>query len=350
MKVTIIGGWGEGPHQSENKEWDLDDDRKEQIKEACRAIGHRMAEKGHSIVVGSQEEYSADRHVVRGMLEEFERRKPPDPRIEVIEGLDKAGPLYSLERASEKYGGIIRPRVPPAQGPWPREAAKIMSVRASDVILTIGGLNATYIAGVAALAANKPVVPIATFGGASRQLLFLLTTFGVSTSSSDLDQLNDTIWHPTLIETIFRLGGLDRAPVFLGYCSKARATASAIHQFMESTLGLDVKDWEEDFRVGEGILDEIRAAVLSCKYGVFLFTPDDLVADPERHVPRDNVVFEAGLFMSAHGRRRTLIIVQDGTYVLADYSGHIRLPLKDPGDISPIESGLRTFFSEDLAK
>ena len=350
MKVTIIGGWGEGPHQSENKEWDLEDNRKEQIKEACRAIGQRLAEKGHSIVVGSQEEYSADRHLVRGMLEVFERRKPPDPRIEVIEGPDNADRLYRLERDNEKYSGIIRRYVPPTQGLWPREAAKIMSVRASDVILTIGGLNATYIAGVAALAANKPVVPIATFGGASRHLLFLRKTFEVSASSSDLDRLNDSTWHPNLIETIFRLGRLDRVPVFLGYCSKASDTASAIHNFMESTLGLGVTDWAKDFRVGEGILDEIQAAVLSCKYGVFLFTPDDLLADPERYVTRDNVVFEAGLFMSVHGRRRTLVIVQKGTYVLADYSGHARLDLEDPGDISPIESDLRTFFGEDLAK
>ena len=34
--------------------------------------------------------------------------------------------------------------------------------------------------------------------------------------------------------------------------------------------------------------------------------------------------------MSAHGRDRTLIIVQEGTKVLADYGGHIFISLKNP--------------------
>jgi hypothetical protein len=64
MKITIVGGWSETP--SENTEWKLDVGDRTVFVQACRAVGARLAERGHAIVVGNDAEYSADRHVVEG--------------------------------------------------------------------------------------------------------------------------------------------------------------------------------------------------------------------------------------------------------------------------------------------
>ncbi len=50
---------------------------------------------------------------------------------------------------------------------------------------------------------------------------------------------------------------------------------------------------------------------MRCTGGIFLFTKDDNLADhgrPDRFVPRDNVVFEAGFFSGLRGKRHLLII------------------------------------------
>jgi predicted nucleotide-binding protein len=121
---------------------------------------------------------------------------------------------------------------------------------------------------------------------------------------------------------------------------------------MKSELGLAVEDWATDFPTGNVILAEIQGAAEFNKYGVFLFTRDDKVKSGSKTymVPRDNVVFEAGYFISAHGPERTLIIVEDGTKVPADYGGYIYASLKDRNDISSIKDQLRNTFKEDLPK
>ena len=144
-----------------------------------------------------------------------------------------------------------------------------------------------------------------------------------------------------------------RRDIFLGYCSKARNTANAINLFLKSQ-GATVLDWAE-FSGGGNILDEIEKASASCSAGIFLFTKDELLKDSsaeqapiDRAAPRDNVVFEAGYFTQAKGRERVLIIRQEGAKMPADVGGTIYLPLKDPDDIKPIETQLRSFIEKRL--
>jgi predicted nucleotide-binding protein len=111
------------------------------------------------------------------------------------------------------------------------------------------------------------------------------------------------------------------------------------------SIGVKVRDWQIDFRLASVILDEIEQAAKSCLGGIFLFTADDDLAkgDESHAAPRDNVVFEAGHFMHAVGRERTLIIREAGTKMPADVGGGIYLPLADRNDSSTIESDLRRF-------
>ena len=138
--------------------------------------------------------------------------------------------------------------------------------------------------------------------------------------------------------------------VFLGYCSKAKSTADAITIYIEHTLGVRVRTYGLDFIAGGAILDEIEKSARECTCGIFLFTNDDPLqgANLLQAAPRDNVVFEAGFFMSAKGRERTLIIREDGAKMPADVGGGIYLPLKDRNDISPIHLQISKFLEDRL--
>ena len=196
--------------------------------------------------------------------------------------------------------------------------------------------------------ARKPVVPFASFGGASLQLWRALHMLDQKRLTEDFRRLSERMWHDDLIDVAFRFGGLDRTRVFLGSCGKAHNIASKIKEYVES-LGFNVIFWKTDFEPGRVILDEICEASFSCKYAIFLLTPDDQIAGEQvRWVPRDNVVFEVGYFINALGVKRTLVIVREGTKVLADYGGHIYVSLPDKPGISSIKAELRKLLSSDL--
>ncbi|WP_170320065.1 TIR domain-containing protein [Polyangium spumosum] len=149
--------------------------------------------------------------------------------------------------------------------------------------------------------------------------------------------------------TIWRDAIGRRHHVFFGYSGKATDTANRIIRYLLS-IGVAVRDWQTDFRLAGVILDEIEEAAKTCLGGIFLFSKDDeLVSGDATHAaPRDNVVFEAGFFMHAVGRERTLIIREEGTKMPADIGGGIYLPLKDRNNTSTIETQLRKFIETRL--
>ena len=76
---------------------------------------------------------------------------------------------------------------------------------------------------------------------------------------------------------------------------------------------------------------------------------DPLVSSKKgQAAPRDNVVFEAGYFMHAKGKDRTLIIREEGAKLPADVGGNIYLHLKNRDDISTIHTNLKRFLEERL--
>jgi hypothetical protein len=137
----------------------------------------------------------------------------------------------------------------------------------------------------------------------------------------------------------------ERSDVFLGYSSGAVATAEAVKRYLMS-LGAKVLDWRTDFLPGRTILDQIEQASARSVAGIFLLTRDHEV--PDEHLqytamPRDNVLFEAGYFVSSKGKRNVLIIREQGSKMPADLGGDIYASLLDRTDIAPIERSLRAF-------
>jgi hypothetical protein len=131
-----------------------------------------------------------------------------------------------------------------------------------------------------------------------------------------------------------------RKDIFLGYCTKSAGIAAQIQLRLEK-LGASVLNRAMDFRAGESILSEIENARAACSCGVFLFSEDDPIEGTQGlAAPRDNVVFEAGYFMSSKGPERCLIIRHGDAKMPADVGGNIYVHLAKSADVSSIEGRL----------
>ena len=137
--------------------------------------------------------------------------------------------------------------------------------------------------------------------------------------------------------------------VFLGYSSKATDTANQLYKFLTESLRLRVFDWHQ-FRAGDTIWDSIERAESSTSCGLFLFMADDKFSGKlsNQFAPRDNVVYEAGYFAGAKGRKNSLVIREEGAKVPSDLGGLLYLALKDRSDISPLQTQLAEYLSRVL--
>jgi hypothetical protein len=97
--------------------------------------------------------------------------------------------------------------------------------------------------------------------------------------------------------------------VFIGSSTEGLPVAEAIQ------LGLDLDAectvWSQGvFGLTLGTLESLFRVVRDFEFAILVLTPDDLVhkRGTARNSPRDNVLFELGLFMGALGRERTYIV------------------------------------------
>ena len=103
--------------------------------------------------------------------------------------------------------------------------------------------------------------------------------------------------------------------VFVMSSSPGRTVADAVVEVLRETGELDVVYWPGAFAKGAPYMETLRTATLRFDFGVLVITPDDTahVRSVKVTQPRDNVIFELGLFLSALGPRRALpILVSKG--------------------------------------
>ena len=119
------------------------------------------------------------------------------------------------------------------------------------------------------------------------------------------------------------VGGIHRPSLFIGSSSEglefARAARGLLDQDAEVTL------WNEGFfRLGDTFIESLLNGLPRFDFALLVVTPDDFVRtrDVEAFGPRDNVLFELGLFMGHLGRSRTFLLRQAGAVKLpTDLSG-----------------------------
>jgi hypothetical protein len=85
----------------------------------------------------------------------------------------------------------------------------------------------------------------------------------------------------------------------------------------------DVVPWTNAFRPGEMTLDALVEKANQADFAVFVFGPDDWIESRATRsaAPRDNVVFEAGLFGGVLGMKRTIIVHDKNVKLPSDLQG-----------------------------
>jgi hypothetical protein len=100
-----------------------------------------------------------------------------------------------------------------------------------------------------------------------------------------------------------------RSSLFIGSSSEGIEIAKALQVLLEHSC--EVVLWSQGvFGLSQGTLESLVAAVDQFDFAILVLSPDDLIIsrDEERQGPRDNVLFELGLFMGGLGRDRTFLV------------------------------------------
>jgi predicted nucleotide-binding protein len=333
MRVGIVGSWGEDLRKS----WTLKGTQ-EKFTKACSQLGIALAERGIRIVIGSDEIYTADRHIALSYLEVASKRRPPDiPPIEVLQPSSKGDPPFA-----EQYN--LWPKLisyPPRVGRgW--SPVRLRFAQMVDATIAIGGGSGTYQAGLAATFMGKRLLPIGAFGGAAEQLIAELG------NELDRNVKNAGLAAPWIDESAARIVSvLDRPPVVLlihGHSSDWRE----IKDWMIEKKLADPSVMIESFGSGKSLLEKFEMLADRAEAAIALVTPDDLGGPVVGGIPQDlrareNVWIEVGWFWGRLGRRRILLLVKGDVELPSDLWGIDHATYRR----SPMEASeqLRTFLS-----
>src|SRR5262245_46825866 len=134
--------------------------------------------------------------------------------------------------------------------------------------------------------------------------------------------------------------------IFLGSSGKQAKLLQAIARGLEDVA--DVEPWTTTFNPGRSTLERLVELSQEVDFAAFVFAQDDWTTTDATEAgeasPRDNVVFEAGLFGGALGIRRTFILHANGSKLPSDLLGltSVRYDLSGGGaEVRAINEKLR---------
>jgi hypothetical protein len=113
--------------------------------------------------------------------------------------------------------------------------------------------------------------------------------------------------------------------IFLGSAGKQAKLIGALTRGLAEVA--EVEPWTTVFNPGVSTLDRLVELAHEVDFAAFVFAQDDWTSNPAddsgpgQASPRDNVVFEAGLFGGALGMRRTFILHARGAKLPTDLLG-----------------------------
>lgn len=120
---------------------------------------------------------------------------------------------------------------------------------------------------------------------------------------------------------------MDVLKVFVGSSSEGKDVAERLAARLDARGSVEAKVWTLGvFDLGTHVLDGLIQQASTTDFAILVLSPDDRVEsrDEQQQAPRDNVIFELGLFIGAIGKSRTYMVVPDGA------------PLKLPSDLAGI--------------
>jgi len=121
---------------------------------------------------------------------------------------------------------------------------------------------------------------------------------------------------------------MDKPRIFLGSSGKQEKLLQALTRGLEEVAR--VEPWTTSFHPGTTTLERLLELTREVDFAAFVFAQDDwttsaAAASPAPEAgqasPRDNVVFEAGLFGGVLGMRRTFILHANGAKLPSDLLG-----------------------------
>src|SRR6478609_4373454 len=116
---------------------------------------------------------------------------------------------------------------------------------------------------------------------------------------------------------------MNKPRIFLGSSGEQAKLLQAITRGLKDVA--DVEPWTTTFNPGRSTLDRLVELSQEVDFAAFVFAQDDWTTTDASQSgaasPRDNVVFEAGLFGGALGIRRTFILHADGSKLPSDLLG-----------------------------
>jgi hypothetical protein len=121
---------------------------------------------------------------------------------------------------------------------------------------------------------------------------------------------------------------MDKPRIFLGSSGKQAKLLQALTRGLEDVA--HVVPWTTSFNPGTTTLERLLELTHEVDFAAFVFARDDwttnspTASDPTESgqaSPRDNVVFEAGLFGGVLGMRRTFILHASGSKLPSDLNG-----------------------------
>jgi hypothetical protein len=142
--------------------------------------------------------------------------------------------------------------------------------------------------------------------------------------------------------------------IFLGSSGKQTKLLQALTRGLAEVA--DVEPWTVVFNPGVSTLDRLVELTRQVDFAAFVFAQDDWTANasdvgaPGQASPRDNVVFEAGLFGGALGMRRTFILHARGAKLPTDLLGLtvVRYPESlTPADMRAVNDKLRKAIEDE---
>ena len=97
--------------------------------------------------------------------------------------------------------------------------------------------------------------------------------------------------------------------VFVASSREAERLAVAVQQNLEGDATVTV--WTQDaFYLGQNVIDELNRNLQASDFGIFVFSPDDMVEirGQRQKSARDNVILELGMFIGCLGKERSFVI------------------------------------------
>ena len=139
---------------------------------------------------------------------------------------------------------------------------------------------------------------------------------------------------------------MSKPRIFLGSSGKQAKLLKALERGLEDVV--DVEPWTTTFNPGRSTLDRLVELSQEVDFAAFVFAQDDWTTTDASAAgeasPRDNVVFEAGLFGAALGIRRTFILHAQGSKLPTDLLGLTSVrydPATGPAEVRAINQKLR---------